>query len=130
MTLVQTILETSKTINLSWLKKPSSDQECHALTEALETLLEENPQSELIDILVDLIKKYEETAYPIPKARPVEVLRFLMEQHHLKQVDLIDIFANQGNVSQVLNGKRGMSLENIKGLSQRFNVSVAVFIEV
>jgi len=130
MTLAQTIIETAKSIDLSWMKTPSCDHECEALEEALETLLEENPQSELIDVLVGLIKKYEQMAYPIPKASPADVLRFLMEQHDLKQVDLIDIFTNQGNVSQVLNGKRGMSLENVKGLSRKFNVSAAVFIEI
>jgi HTH-type transcriptional regulator/antitoxin HigA len=130
MTLAQTIIETAKSTDFSWMKTPSCDQECEALEEALEALLEENPQSELIDVLVGLIKKYEQMAYPIPKASPADVLRFLMEQHDLKQVDLIDIFTNQGNVSQVLNGKRGMSLENVKGLSRKFNVSAAVFIEI
>ena len=55
-------------------------------------------------------------------------LCFLMEQHNLKQVDMIDIFKSQSIVSDILNGKRNLTVEHIRGLVKRFGVSADVFI--
>lgn len=126
----QSILNHVQQIDLSWLKVPTNEKECETLEEVLEYCLDDEPKSHLVKVIGGLISEYESEKYPIPEAEPKDVLKFLMEQHGLKQVDLVDIFTNQGNVSQVLNGKRGLSLENIKGLSQRFSVSAAVFIRV
>jgi HTH-type transcriptional regulator/antitoxin HigA len=51
---------------------------------------ESHPLAEVLDYLADRIKAYEDEHGPIPDAEPGEVLRFLMEQHGLKQDDLAD----------------------------------------
>ncbi|GHU08379.1 hypothetical protein FACS1894158_17610 [Betaproteobacteria bacterium] len=56
-----------------------------------------------------------------------EVLRFLMNQHELKQEDLADC-APQSHISGILNGQRGISKVIAKKLAQRFNVSAALFL--
>jgi len=124
----QAIIESVHEADLSWLKVPKNEKECQILEETLEYLMDEDPSSDLIRVISALIKEYEDSKFEIPTAEPREVIRFLMEQHGLKQIDMVDIFTNQGNVSRVLNGKRGLSLENVKGLSKKFNVSAAVFI--
>jgi HTH-type transcriptional regulator/antitoxin HigA len=55
------------------------------------------------------------------------MLRFLMEQHGLKQKDLVDIFSTPSIVSEVLNGKRELSKEHIRRLSARFHLSPELF---
>lgn len=63
----------------------------------------------------------------IPPATPGEVLRFLMDQHRLKQEDLSDC-APQGRISDILGGKRAISKEIAKRLAQRFNVRADLFL--
>jgi HTH-type transcriptional regulator/antitoxin HigA len=50
-----------------------------------------------------------------------------MEEHNLRQKDLVDVFGTESIVSDVLNGKRELNKEHIRRLSERFKVSPAVF---
>lgn len=83
---------------------------------------------EYLETLAIIIEEFEEKAYPIQKASGVEVLQFLMEQHNLKQKDLVDIFKTVSILSEILNGKRTLTLEHIRKLSERFNVTADSFI--
>jgi HTH-type transcriptional regulator/antitoxin HigA len=87
---------------------------------------EQHPLAEVLDYLADRVAVWEEHTR-IPDAEPREVLRFLMEQHGLKQEDLADC-APQGRISDILSGRRGVSKEIARRLARRFNVSVAVFV--
>lgn len=84
-------------------------------------------EKELAELLTLLIENFEERHYALPKASPREVLEFLMEQNHLRQADLLDIFKTRSIVSEVLSGKRDMTKEHIRLLSERFHVSPEVF---
>lgn len=81
----------------------------------------------LIDTLGTLIKDYEDRNIPEPEGDPIGCLKYLIEEHHLKQSDLKEL-GSQGVVSEILNGKRQLNIRQIKTLSKRFNVSPAVFI--
>lgn len=84
-------------------------------------------EKELADLLTLLIEDFEAKHYELPRAKPVDVLRFLMDQHSLKQKDLIGVFRARSIVSEVLSGKRKLNREHIERLSQRFRVSPDVF---
>jgi len=84
-------------------------------------------EAELADLLTLLIEDYEEKNYQLPKASPLEMIAFLMEQHGLKQKDLVDVFGTPSIVSEVLNGKRELNKEQICRLSERFHVSPELF---
>lgn len=88
---------------------------------------EEHPLADALNWLADQIKAYEDEHFPIPEAEPREVLRFLMDQHGLKQEDLADC-APQSRISDTLNGKRSVSKEIAKKLARRFNVSADLFL--
>ncbi|MDR0247256.1 MAG: helix-turn-helix domain-containing protein [Burkholderiales bacterium] len=88
---------------------------------------ENHPLIDVLDYLADQVVAYEEERFPIPEAEPKEVLRFLMDQHGLKQEDLSDC-APQSRISDILNGRRNISKETAKKLARRFNVSVALFL--
>jgi HTH-type transcriptional regulator / antitoxin HigA len=74
-----------------------------------------------------LIENFEETRYRLPHAKPLEALRFLMDQHDLKQKDLVKVFGTASIVSEVLSGKRELNKEHIKRLSRRFHISPELF---
>jgi HTH-type transcriptional regulator/antitoxin HigA len=84
-------------------------------------------EKEFAELLTLLIEDFEEKRYRLPRAKPLGVLRFLMEQHSLKQKDLVDVFGAPSIVSEILSGKRELHKEQIKRLSERFEVSPEVF---
>jgi HTH-type transcriptional regulator/antitoxin HigA len=94
------------------------DQRAKTLTAA------ENQLSELLTLLIE---DFEEKRYQLPRAKPLEVVRFLMEQHGLLQKDLVDVFGTRSIVSEVLSGKRKLNREQIARLSARFHVSPELF---
>lgn len=84
-------------------------------------------QEKLIHLLTVLIEDFEEKQYPLPDAGPLDIIRHVMEVHRLRQKDLVDVFGTESIVSDVLNGKRELTKEHIRRLSDRFGVSPAVF---
>lgn len=88
---------------------------------------EKHPLAELADALSVFIERYETEHERLPVASPVAVLRFLMEQHGLRQSDLPEI-GSQGVVSDVMRGRRELNAGQIRRLAKRFGVSAAVFI--
>lgn len=87
---------------------------------------ESHQLASLADRMADLIAEYESKHHPIA-ANGIDALKFIMEEYELKQSDLPEI-GSQGVVSEVLSDKRSLNIEQIRRLSQRFNVSAAVFI--
>lgn len=81
----------------------------------------------LIDLVADRIQAYEDRQFPAPEVSPAQALAFLMEQHGLKQKDLQG-FAPQSVISEVLSGKRGVSVPLAKGLAERFHVPLDTFL--
>ena len=111
-----------------------NDADYDKAIEVLNQLLDEvgddesHPLFNFLEVLGTLIESYEEDYVKIPDVPGREVLKFLMDEHGLTQKDLPEI-GSQGVVSEVLHGKRELNTRQIKGLSKRFKVSPAVFIE-
>jgi HTH-type transcriptional regulator / antitoxin HigA len=84
-------------------------------------------EQRLAELLTLLIEDFEEKAYALNPAEPIEILNELIEANSLKQKDLVDVFGTPSIVSEVLGGKRGLTIEHIKRLSRRFHVSPEVF---
>jgi HTH-type transcriptional regulator/antitoxin HigA len=101
--------------------------------ELLDALLDEigenekHPMAELADAIGVFVEKYEAEHVHIPAAKPAAVLKFLMQQHGLRQADLKEV-GSQGVVSEVLAGKRELNARQIRQLAKRFGVSPAVFV--
>jgi HTH-type transcriptional regulator/antitoxin HigA len=109
-----------------------SDEQNEAYIEALYEMEQRKgrrskEERELADLLTLLIEDYEEKHYQLPKASPLEVVAFLMDQHGLKQKDLVDVFGAPSIVSEVMRGKRELNKEHIRRLSERFGVSPEMF---
>jgi HTH-type transcriptional regulator/antitoxin HigA len=105
------------------------NERCIALLEALDGKAEKLTAAErrLAELLTVLIENFEEKTYALKRARPVEILRELMDANELKQKDMVEIFGTPSIVSEVLREKRGLTIAHIRRLSQRFHVSPEVF---
>jgi HTH-type transcriptional regulator/antitoxin HigA len=88
---------------------------------------EEHPLAEVLDLIATQVKVYEDEHVQIPAAEPREVLRFLIDQHGLKQRDLDDV-APQNRISEILSGTRPVSKEIAKRLAKRFHVHADLFL--
>ena len=85
-------------------------------------------EEKLIALLTLLVEEYEGKHYAVPEAGPLDMIRHLMEVHGLRQKDLVDVFGTPSIVSEVLNGKRGLTIEHIRRLSRRFHISPEIFL--
>ena len=116
------------------VKCPKNNKEFNALVEQLDELLDvvgndkNHRLSGLVDTLSHVIASYEEEHFKITAVKGIDALKFLMEAHHLTQVDLPEI-GSQGIVSEILSGKRILNLRQIKFLAKRFHVEPATFID-
>jgi HTH-type transcriptional regulator / antitoxin HigA len=89
---------------------------------------EDHELADLLELVGQLVEDYDDDHHAIPDAPPHEVLRFLLDQHHLKQSDLATEIGGQSVVSAILNGKREINARQAKALAARFEISVAAFV--
>lgn len=104
--------------------------EAAALLEELDRLTEQHPDGPhtvLAALLAEKLTAYDAAHHPPADATPAEVLAFLMEQHRLKQTDLSEL-ADQGTISRILSGKRGVGKKLAAALAERFGVDRSVFL--
>jgi HTH-type transcriptional regulator / antitoxin HigA len=81
-----------------------------------------------LDLWVTLVSVYEDQHYPIDPPDPIEALKFRMEQQGLRQKDLIPYIGSASKVSEVLTGKRPLSLSMIRRLHQELGIPADVLL--
>jgi HTH-type transcriptional regulator / antitoxin HigA len=86
------------------------------------------PESDEADILGLMIDDYENKHYPIEDPDPIEAIKIRMEELKLKQVDLINEIGGKSRVSEILNRKRKLTVEMIRKLTKRLNLSAELLI--
>lgn len=107
------------------MKLITNEQELEKTLLRIDALWDAKPGSEErdeLEILSLLVEKYEDKHYPIPASNPIEAIKFLMDQNGLKRKDLAPYIGSSGRVSEILNGKRELSLTMIKKLHQQFHI--------
>lgn len=83
-----------------------------------------------LDVLVTLIEVYEEKHEPIPPPDPIDAIRFRMEQLGLDRKDLEQLIGSRARVSEVISGRRNLSLGMIRRLHHRLGISADILIGV
>lgn len=116
------------------IHEPLNNDDYEKLSRILDNLLDivgDNETHELIglvDVVSHMISMYDERQNYKINISGIEALKFLMEQHNLRQSDLPEI-GSQGVVSEILQGKRKLNLNQIKNLAKKFHVSVETFVD-
>ncbi len=102
------------------IKPIRSEADYQTALKEIEILIESQPgthEGDRMDVLVTLVEAYEAKHFPIPEPDdPVEVLEYYMESRGLSRSDLIAYLGSKERVSEVLNRKRGLSLQMIQRL--------------
>ncbi len=79
-------------------------------------------EADELDVLTALVEQYEDSNFPIEAPDPVSAIKFRMEQQGLKTADLIPFIGSKSKVSEVLSGKRGLSIAMIRRLHEGLNI--------
>jgi HTH-type transcriptional regulator / antitoxin HigA len=87
-----------------------------ARVDALMSATPGTPEGEELELWVHLVEAYEDTRFPIAPPEPIEAIRFRMEQQGFKPADLIPYLGSKSRVSEVLSGRRSLSLSMIRKL--------------
>ncbi len=85
-------------------------------------------ESDEADILGLMIDDFEKKHYPIEAPDPIEAIKIRMEEMQLKQVDLVTEIGGKSRVSEILNRKRKLTVEMIRNLTTRLNLSAGLLI--
>ena len=99
-----------------------------ARVEALMDLDRDHAQDDELDVLATLIEVFEDRQFPMDQPDPIEAIKFRMEQMDMNQSDLAPIFGSRSKVSEVLSGKRSLTLKMIRALNEHLGIPADVLI--
>lgn len=116
------------------IKPIKTDEDYQEALALLEELIDASPEvdtleAEQLDILSSLIKSYEDEHYYIDAPSAVESIKFVMEQRDLEAKDLEVFIGSKGRVSEVLSGKRGLSIDMIRSLETGLGIPAKALIK-
>ena len=114
------------------IKLIKTEKDYQKALKRLETIFDAKPHTkdgDELDILGFLIEKYEAEHYHIDAPDPIEAIKFRMEQMGYKQKDLAEIIGYKGRVSEILNRKRKLTLEMVRSLHEKMNITLESLIQ-
>ena len=92
--------------------------------------IERKRASDILEAISILAIEYEKKHYPIPKPDPIEAIKQSMEQLNLSQKDVAAYFGGENRVSEILSGKRKLTIRMIKELHKHLNISTDILLGV
>lgn len=102
-----------------------TEEQYNIAMERIDELFDAKPNTKRFDeleLLVMLVDAYEEKHYHIEAPDPIEAIKFRMEQQGLKRKDLIPFLGTNSRVSEILNGKRKLTVEMMRNLYHKLGV--------
>ncbi len=85
-------------------------------------------ESDEADILALLVDEYENKYYPIEAPDPIEAIKIRMEELDIKQKDLVGVIGGKSRVSEVLNKKKKLTVDMIRTLADKLNLSAQILV--
>jgi HTH-type transcriptional regulator/antitoxin HigA len=90
--------------------------------------LPNTPESDELDLLMVLVKDYDDKHYELPELDALEVIKYKMQEMGMKAKDLEPIIGSKGHVSAILSGKREITLKMAQKLKNYFSIPAEVFL--
>ena len=88
----------------------------------------ESDEAYELDALATLVSAYEAKRYPIPPAEPVDVLRYAVTDMGHTQAELASLLGSRSRASEVLNGKRPLTVDMIRSISAAWRIPVELLV--
>ena len=86
------------------------------------------PEGDELDVLTTLVEAYEQRRFPIEVTDPIAAIRFRMEQLGLRRKDLEPYLGSRYRVSEILNRKRGLSIQMIRKLHDGLQIPLEALV--
>ena len=86
-------------------------------------------EDDYLDVLSDLVIRYESEHVNFPEASAADLLRHLMEAHGMRPADLVPLLGSRTSVSAILSGQRPVSAEQARRLVKRFGLPTDAFLD-
>ncbi|OGN93672.1 MAG: hypothetical protein A2Z75_04190 [Chloroflexi bacterium RBG_13_50_10] len=87
------------------------------------------PENEELELLILLVQDYESRQYEFVPPDPIQAIKFRMEQQNLTSRDLIPYIGSRSRVSEILSGKRPLTLAMMRALSSGLGIPASVLIQ-
>jgi HTH-type transcriptional regulator/antitoxin HigA len=113
------------------IRPVNSEQAYDEAIERIETLWgaeSGTPEGDELDVLLTLVRVYEKENHPVPPPTPIEAISFVMDQRGMKQADLVPYIGSRSKVSEILRGKRTLSLSMIRSLHAHLSIPAEILI--
>ena len=115
-------------MNIKVIKTEAEYEEALERVNALMDATPDSPEEEELEVLVLLIEKYEKEHYPIDLPNPIDAIKFEMDQQGLSYKDMQQYLGSASKVSEVLSGKRPLSLTMIRKLYKGLGIPYEVLL--
>lgn len=86
------------------------------------------PEGDEAELLVLLIKDYENRFHPVLPPDPIEAIKMTLEEKGLKAKDLVGLIGSKGYVSQILNRKKPLTAEIMRILNRQFGIPADILL--
>jgi len=116
-------------MNLKPMKTKKDYQQALARLEVIFDAKKGTLEGDELEIMGILIDQYENEHFPIDLPDPIEAIKFRMEQLGYTQTDLAKVVGLKSRASEILSGKRKLSLEMIRQLHAKLNIPTDVLIQ-
>lgn len=113
-----------------WMVLKTEEQYNKALERTIEIFHAEPESAEFaeLELLLVLVKDYEDKHFILPDPDPIEVIKMKMDEKGLKPKDLAEIIGSKSNVSLILSGKRELTLKMVRGLHKLLGIPSDILI--
>ena len=116
------------------IKPVKSESDYRSALAEVERLIALDPDPETVDanrlsVLGILVQEYEREHFPFEPPTALEAIRFRMKERNLRQADLVPLIGSKSKVSEVISGKRTLSLSMIRALSTELSIPARILIQ-
>ena len=117
---------------MSAIKPIRTDEDLDAALARIEEIFDAepgSPEDDELGVLLDLVEYYESKNYPIPMPDPISAIKFRMDQANLTPRDLVPFIGSRAKVSEVLSGKRTITMSMARALHQHLGIPADVLLQ-
>jgi HTH-type transcriptional regulator / antitoxin HigA len=109
---------------------PQYDEALARVYELMQSeVMENTAESDELEVLSILVKEYENEHYPMPSPNPLDAIKFRLNQMGLSEKELGEILGYRSRKSEILSGKRKLSLAMIRKLNEVLHIPAEVLIQ-
>lgn len=121
-------------MNLTELKALKTEEAYEEALKAFEQYMLSRPVKNTnafneMEHLSNLIREYEEKHFPSKLPDPISYIKFVMEQRHLAQDDLVPLIGSKKKVMEVLSGKCNLSIQMMRKLNKHLGIPAEILLQ-